>query len=324
LNYSITCSLLVDDDLVHIRRRSTLYSHRGSAISLETLILDLSSCYQELQLALYSSENQQTAMNSTSCSMLEEKLAEKKGSVLLPGDEVLDLSEQMFQDQSIAGSERKRPVMRLGGGISQRGSMLVASKAGTLRLESRRNKIWIQNNQKRYTPALEDMVIGVVQDRHADEYRLDINGTDTATLPALAFEGATKKNKPNLTIGSLVYCRITRASKNMEAEASCIEPGSSKSWVGGQTLYGELKGGNVVQVSLGLAKSLLSRNGPILQMLGDKIPFESAVGVNGRVWVQAGSVSETVLLSVAIKNADTLPANQWKQLVSKMLEQASQ
>lgn len=202
--------------------------------------------------------------------------------------------------------------------------MLVASKAGTLRLESRRNKIWIQNNQKRYTPALEDMVIGVVQDRHADEYRLDINGTDTATLPALAFEGATKKNKPNLTIGSLVYCRITRASKNMEAEASCIEPGSSKSWVGGQTLYGELKGGNVVQVSLGLAKSLLSRNGPILQMLGDKIPFESAVGVNGRVWVQAGSVSETVLLSVAIKNADTLPANQWKQLVSKMLEQASQ
>jgi exosome complex RNA-binding protein Rrp4 len=31
--------------------------------------------------------------------------------------------------------------------------------------------------EKRYTPCLEDMVIGVVTDKHADDYRVDIRGS---------------------------------------------------------------------------------------------------------------------------------------------------
>lgn len=35
-------------------------------------------------------------------------------------------------------------------------------------------------------------------------YRVDIGSAHPATLDALAFEGATKRNKPNLKVGGVV------------------------------------------------------------------------------------------------------------------------
>lgn len=232
-------------------------------------------------------------------------------TLCLPGDPIATLA--------TPPPTQKRPVVRLGPGVIQRDTTLHTTKAGLLTHEAPRNKLCISNNQKRYVPALEDMVIGVVIERHADEYRVEINGTDTATLSALAFEGATKKNKPSLGIGALVYCRVVRASKNMEAEVSCVEPGSSKSWVSGETLYGELKGGNVVRVSLALARRLVSDE-RLLGFLGERIPFESAVGVNGRVWLRAEDVRKTVLLSVAVERADDMTAEEWGKLLQTLLK----
>ncbi len=41
-------------------------------------------------------------------------------------------------------------------------------------------------------------------------------------LPHLAFDGATKRNKPNLSVGALVYCRVAVANKDMDSELSCM------------------------------------------------------------------------------------------------------
>lgn len=38
--------------------------------------------------------------------------------------------------------------------------------------------------------------------RHAEGYRVDIGSSQAASLDALAFEGATKRNKPNLKVSS--------------------------------------------------------------------------------------------------------------------------
>lgn len=247
------------------------------------------------------------------------ELLHARDALLLPGEEAAKLVEQNTKD--VGGAEKKRAVVRLGSGMLQRANKLVSTKCGALQLDERRSKVWLDGNQKRYEPALEDMVIGIVTEKHAEEYRLCIRGTDTATLSALAFEGATKRNKPALTVGTAVYCRVTLASKNMEAEVSCIEPGSSKSWVSGETTYGELSGGNIIHVSLALARSLLSRNGTILNMIGSKIPFESAVGVNGRVWIKSDSIQNTVLISSAIVKADSMPNDKWTSLVKRMLSQ---
>jgi exosome complex component RRP40 len=43
-------------------------------------------------------------------------------------------------------------------------------------------------------------VIGIITHRHADGYRVDIGSAHSASLDALAFEGASKRNRPNLKV----------------------------------------------------------------------------------------------------------------------------
>lgn len=48
-----------------------------------------------------------------------------------------------------------------------------------------------------------------------------------ATLGGLEFDGATKRNKPNLKVGSVVFCRLLEYSKHTGGKLSCINKGVS-------------------------------------------------------------------------------------------------
>ena len=45
-----------------------------------------------------------------------------------------------------------------------------------------------------------ESVLGVVTQRAGDVYRVDIGASVLASLSYLAFEGATKKNRPNINV----------------------------------------------------------------------------------------------------------------------------
>ena len=49
-----------------------------------------------------------------------------------------------------------------------------------------------------------ERVIGIVTNRGSDSYKVDIGGAMPASLPSLSFEGATKKNKPNIQVKSFL------------------------------------------------------------------------------------------------------------------------
>ena len=49
-------------------------------------------------------------------------------------------------------------------------------------------------------------------------YRVDIGTAEAASLSYLAFEGATKRNRPNVNVGDLVYAKLLVASSHTEAE----------------------------------------------------------------------------------------------------------
>jgi exosome complex RNA-binding protein Rrp4 len=51
-----------------------------------------------------------------------------------------------------------------------------------------------------YIPGAQDPVVGVVIARSGENYRVDIGGAHPATLDALAFEGASKRFRPNLKV----------------------------------------------------------------------------------------------------------------------------
>lgn len=113
----------------------------------------------------------------------------------------------------------------------------------------------------------------------------------------------------------------------MDPELSCM---SARNKAEG---YGELSGGYVFKCSIGLAHSyvlfnrkstdrkicrLLADDCVVLHHLGKVVPFEIAVGMNGKVWVNSASKKHTILICNAILNSEFLQPNQIQSMVAKL------
>lgn len=122
-----------------------------------------------------------------------------------------------------------------------------------------------------YVPTRGDAVIGVVTAKTGDIFKVDVGGSEQASLSYLAFEGATKRNRPNvqvspravgaprapeprppsplLQVGDLVFAQLIVANRDMEPELACVD-GSGRA--NGMGVFGE--GGLLLSVSLGLVR----------------------------------------------------------------------
>lgn len=223
-------------------------------------------------------------------------------STVVPGDVVLDLSSMTNQ------------TIKLGGGLRQDCDAISATKAGTLRF-SKPNKYWIESSQKRYVPCVEDTILGIVVDSKADNFLIDIKGPAMGFLPVLAFEGGTRRNIPKFEVGTLLYLRVVKANFGMNPELSCTDAS------GKAAEFGPLKDGYMFETSTGLSRKLLSSpTCPVLEALGKKLSFEIAVGLNGRVWVNAASPDTIVVVANAIMNSECLSGAQQIIMVDHLLK----
>lgn len=141
---------------------------------------------------------------------------------------------------------------KLGPGIIFQEDGIISARAGLLRSEG--NKLWVQSAQKRYVPQLNESVVGTVMSRFSEGYKIDIGAASYASLDSLAFAGASKRNRPHLEIGMLIYCRVSVANRDMDPEVECMAQDETAQG------YGELKEGYVVKVSLELARSYVIFN----------------------------------------------------------------
>ncbi|KAI8611621.1 hypothetical protein BC830DRAFT_1068320 [Chytriomyces sp. MP71] len=212
-----------------------------------------------------------------------------------------------------------RTTVKVGPGLRQDLEGIVVAKAGILKQSAHGDKVWVESNQRRYVPALNESVIGIVTAKHVENYRIDIGGAHPASLGVLAFEGATKRNKPNLEIGMLVFARVSLANKDMDPELDCINPTNGKG-----DGYGEMKGGFMFKCSLGLCRSLMDPSNPFMQQLGNVCAFETAVGMNGRVWVKAETPRQTVLLVQALLGSEPIPYSKAREYVKKFKAELSE
>lgn len=152
--------------------------------------------------------------------------------------------------------------------------------------------------------------------------------TANAALPQLAFEGASKKTRPNLPAGALVYARVSLANRHMDPELECVSPATGKS-----DGLGPLTGGMVFPVSLGLARRLLLRRSAeeggvvVLEELATAggLAFETAVGRNGKIWVNSEDTRTVLAVGRAVVETDegNLTVEQQKKLVRRLLKDMS-
>jgi exosome complex component RRP40 len=241
-------------------------------------------------------------------------------TVVLPGDDVTD---HVMKHQ-------QRVAPKLGTGLRHHNDRVLATCAG--RLEQRSNHTYfVQQNIQRYRPQLEDRVLGIVEDRVAsdggggDVYRVNIGGPHPALLSNLSFEGATKRNKPNLLTGMLLYARVLSVPASMDPTLSCqLGPHDGgiprKDWMTNEGTYGELKGGTATKISLGLARELLDPKNVALQELSKSLAFEVCIGVNGWLWIHSTRPEYTILIQNALKNSQVMTEAQVRGMVRSLIQ----
>ncbi|TRX90999.1 hypothetical protein FHL15_008204 [Xylaria flabelliformis] len=231
--------------------------------------------------------------------------AQTERVIVLPGDEI---------PASLIPSHPKR-ALKLGPGLRHvPPSDLIPTVAGQLVADHKKNSIWVEYNGGR-RPGPEYYYVSIT------EYNTN------AILPQLAFEMATKKTRPQLTHGALAYARVCLANRHMDPELECVSPTTGKA-----DGLGPLVGGMLYDISLGMARRLLMRKSveegkvAVLEELGSAgLAFETAVGRNGKLWVNSDSVKTVLIVGRAVKETDEnkLSVEQQKKLVRKLVKEMS-
>ena len=144
---------------------------------------------------------------------------------------------------------------------------------------------------------------------------MDINSAHAAILSIVAFEAATKQNRSQLNVTQVFYARLATANKDIEPEIECVNPTTGKS-----AGFGELKGGLLLEgLSMQWCRWLLKEDKGVLAEIGVHIGFQCAVGMNGRVWVDAGDIGKTILIARVIQEAEGLWNDEMRKLVKELV-----
>jgi exosome complex component RRP40 len=136
----------------------------------------------------------------------------------------------------------------------------------------------------------------------------------SAALPLANFEGTTRKNKPNLSVGSVVFARVLVANKDLEPELICMDENGKGEG------YGEVKeGGMLSRCSVSYSQRLQRASCPILDALAKHFAFEIVAGANGRFVVNGAAVGDTIALRKAILAAEGLDQSQIPALIRETM-----
>ncbi|KAM4064906.1 KH domain-containing protein [Hirsutella rhossiliensis] len=238
---------------------------------------------------------------------------------VLPGDHI---------DPSHIPSHPKKPL-RLGPGLRHvPPNGILPTLAGQLVTDRQKNAIHVETSEGRYVPRVGELVVGTINKSAADIYYVLLSDyTAPVLLPQLSFESATKKTRPILAPGALVYARVSLANKHMEAELECVSPTTGKS-----DGLGPLTGGMVFNVSLGMARRLMmprsAEHGKVVvldELASLGLQFETAAGRNGKLWVDSESVKTVIAVGRAVQETDEkrLAIEDQKKLVRKLARDLS-
>ena len=234
--------------------------------------------------------------------------------MLFPGDPV-DVAAYL-NGVTIKG----KPVetIRLGPGLSTglNHDTVVCKSAGDI-IYKPPNKFWLKTpNHVRYIPRLGDLVIGRVVTKTGDYLKVDIGTPHPAILNFDGgFEAATRRNRPNLVVGSLLLGRVTQASRYREAELVCVDANGK---AGG---LGEIpKSIMVFKLPIPQCWELQRPDCPLLTLLGKHLSFEIVIGANGWFGIDSEDVSLTLAIRDAIQSG-AIDEDQVKQLAKQFKKQ---
>lgn len=270
------------------------------------------------------STNNNTEENQNDSECTSEQKEPFKPKIVIPGDMISEIP-----PDNDDFSEDKKGGIVLGPGLSREGTTVYATKCGVLRKKKplSHDIYWVDTHSKRYVPIKGEHVLGIVVAKAGDAFRVDIGAAEYASLSYLAFEGATKKNRPLVNLGDVVYARLIVASRDMEAELVCVDSYGKRAGMGvigsadpSTASTNSSDNSLIFTVPLNLVRKLLSQSCVLLKALGKYIAYEIAVGMNGRVWIRGKTVRDTICLANAISVAEHMTNDEITRMSKKLVD----
>lgn len=165
-----------------------------------------------------------------------------------------------------------------------------------------------RREMKVYQCVAGDSVLGFVEDRGSETYRIVLPGANfSGLLGTLSFDGATKRSRPDLHEGDAVFARVLTDRRGVEPRLTCCseDPETAYGWNTGSAKYGKLardattcvvrsESSDKVQVVL----DRLSSNG---------VKCQVRVGANGLIWIKTEKTVNTTIAANATINAERTP-----------------
>lgn len=179
----------------------------------------------------------------------------------------------------------------------------------------------VLSRSKVYVPTVGDEVLGVVVRKNLGDFAILDLHTHQALLPLVAFNGATKRSKPQLELGNVIYCRVEKlAAEGQDTLVSCVDPKSRKGWQTGEVMYGTREdGGCTVDLGTiafaerlqehkkGIALNKDQYSGTIAYLLKKLrkcgLAHELFIGANGIAWVKGKTPTETMRIMLILERS---------------------
>jgi exosome complex component RRP40 len=159
-----------------------------------------------------------------------------------------------------------------------------------------------------------DLVLGIVVRRQLETLLVDIGYNELASLSLYDFEGSTKRTKPNVDRGDVIYGRL-QIDGECQPQITCINDDGKADGMG---ILNE--NGYLFDIPIDTANDLIDQDN-LLKELGNEIPYEIAIGANGRIWVKATTTRTMIALRKVLleRTKNKMNINQLETLFSQSL-----
>jgi len=191
---------------------------------------------------------------------------------------------------------------------------IIVCKAGLLR-KAKPNTFFLEMKTRSYQSFKKDDVLGIIKQKSKGEhYSIDVACREQrAQLSKNAFEGATKRYRPDLQVGDCIYGKVMDFPKDYPLELTCVQPSGKACGLG------SLNGGHIFHVPVHFVRALrtASPKDNLLQKIGRMVPCETAVGANGLVWIKASNAVLTILVAQLLQTLSKADPEEYGTYLNK-------
>lgn len=172
----------------------------------------------------------------------------------------------------------ERKGRKLGNGVYEENDKVFSKFLGVPRVNE--NELSVIPLSGTYLPRFGDRVIGVIEAVEVSGWFVDINSPYSAFLPlSEAVDEFVDLQRTELTryfdVGDIVFCRLSKVTKNKTVQASMRDFESRK-----------LRNGVLIKVTPTKIPRIIGKEGSMIMMIKNKTKCEIVTGQNGLVWIR--------------------------------------